>query len=148
MTLVKFSPARELYSVNNRLNQLFDSVFGERNPDWYQEAGNWAPEVDVEETADAIVLRADLPGMSKKDMRISVENNRLTISGERKSKHSENGKNFHRIERTYGSFCRSFALPATVLGDRVEATYRDGVLEVTVPKAEEVKPREIEVQVG
>lgn len=146
MTLVKFSPARELYSVNNRLNQLFESFFGERNPDWYQEAGAWAPEVDVEETTNAIVLRADLPGMSKQDMHISVENNRLTISGERKSEKSDKERNFHRIERTYGSFCRSFSLPATVLADRVEASYKDGVLEVTVPKAEEVKPREIDIK--
>jgi len=146
MTLVKFSPARDLFAAHNRINQLFDSLFSDRTPDWYQEPGTWAPEVDVEETHDAIILRADLPGMSKKDMHISVENNRLTIRGERKSEHAERGKSFHRIERTCGSFCRSFALPATVLGDKVEATYKDGVLEVTVPKAEEVKPREIEIK--
>jgi len=146
MTLVKFSPARDLFAAHNRLNHMFDTLFSDRTPDWYKEPGTWAPEVDVEETKDAIVLRADLPGMNKKSMHISVEDGRLTISGERNSEQTDNGKNFHRIERTYGSFCRSFALPATVLGDKVEATYKDGVLEVTVPKAEEVKPREIDIK--
>jgi len=145
MTLVKFAPARDLFTAQNRLNQMFNSLF-DRSPDWYQESSAWAPEVDVEETKDAIVLRADLPGMSKKNMHISVEDGRLTISGERKTDHNEQQKNFHRLERTYGSFCRTFTLPATVLGDKVEATYKDGVLEVTVPKAEEVKPREIEIK--
>lgn len=147
MTLVKFSPARDPFAAHSRLNQMFDTLFSNRGSDWYQEPSTWAPEVDVEETKDAIVLRADLPGMNKKNMHISVEDGRLTISGERKGEHAAEGKNFHRIERTYGSFCRSFTLPATVLGDRVEASYKDGVLEVTVPKAEEVKPREIEIKV-
>jgi HSP20 family protein len=146
MTLVRFTPARDLFGAHNRLNQIFNTMFSDQAPGLYQETGTWAPEVDVEETVDAIVLRADLPGMSKKNMHIAVEDGRLTISGERKNEVSEEGKNFHRIERTYGSFCRSFTLPATVLGDKVEATYRDGVLKVTVPKAEEVKPREIEIK--
>lgn len=146
MTLVKFTPARDLFAAQSRLNQMFNSLFSDRMPDWSQETGTWAPEVDVEETKDAIVLRADLPGMSKKNMHIAVEDGRLTISGERQNEQSEKGRSFHRIERTYGSFCRTFTLPATVLGDKVEATYKDGVLEVTVPKAEEVKPREIEIR--
>lgn len=146
MTLVKFTPMRDLLVTQNRLNRVFDNFFGERTPDVHQEFGTWSPEVDVEETRDAIVLKADLPGLSKKDLHISVEDNRLTIRGERKSEHSDDGRNFHRVERTYGAFCRTFSLPATVLSDKVEAVYRDGVLEVTVPKAEAVKPREIEIK--
>ena len=146
MTLVKFSPMRELWTSQNRLDQMFDSFFGDTCRNANSELTGWAPQVDVEETKDAFKFHADLPGLNKKDIFISVENNLLTIRGERKSEVDEKASRYHRMERTYGSFCRSFQLPATVLSDRVEASYRDGVLEVTVAKAEEVRPREIEIK--
>ncbi len=145
MTLVKYSPMRELFRTQNRLDQLVDSFFGDPLRSGFEPSG-WAPQVDVEETPEAFVFRADLPGLNKKDITISVENNRLTIRGERKGLVDEKTSRVHRVERLVGSFSRSFQLPATVLSERVEASYRDGVLEVTVPKADEVKPREIEIR--
>lgn len=147
MTLVKFTPMRDMMVAQNRLNRMLDSFFDDRRGVWDQDLSTtWAPEVDIEETKDAIVLRADIPGVKKSDLHIAVENNQLIIRGERKAETESKGRNFHRVERTYGTFQRSFMLPATVLSDKVEATYKDGVLEVTVPKAEEVKPREIEIK--
>lgn len=146
MTLVKYSPMRELFHTQNRLDQLFDSFFGEPHRGHEFEMTGWAPRVDVEETKDAFRFRADLPGMSRKDIAISVENHRLTIRGERKSETDEKSSRYHRVERLSGSFTRSFQLPATVLSERVEASYKDGVLEVVVPKAEEIRPREIEIK--
>lgn len=146
MTLVKFAPMRELWRTQNRLDQMFDSFFGDTWRNAESELTGWAPQVDVEETKDAFKFHADLPGVSKKDITISVEENRLTIKGERKSEADEKTSRYHRVERMYGSFCRSFHLPATVLADRVEASYRDGVLEITIPKTEEVKPRQIEIK--
>ena len=146
MTLVKFKPMRANCCTPSTVDQLVDSFFNESLPGFGQEFSGWAPEVDVEETADTIIIRADLPGMDKKDISISVENRELTIRGERKNEVDEGKSNFHRVERTYGSFRRSFSLPARVQADKVEASYQDGVLEVSVPKAEEVKPKAIEIK--
>jgi HSP20 family protein len=146
MTLVRFTPMREMVTAQNRLNRMFDSFFGDRYGDWTGELSGWAPQVDVEETDEAIVLRADLPGMKREDIHISTEGGRLTLRGERNLSQEAEGKNYHRVERAYGSFCRTFALPPTVQNDKIEASYKDGVLEVRVPKLEEVKPREIEIR--
>mgnify|MGYP003573840291 FL=1 len=146
MTLVKFSPLRDMVVTQNRLNRMVDSFFADRFGHEGTEPSGWAPRVDVEETDTAIVLRADLPGVSKADMHIAVEDGRLTLRGERKLNHEEEGTNYHRLERVHGSFSRTYALPPTVVTDKIEASYKDGVLEVSVPKAEEVKPREIEIR--
>jgi HSP20 family protein len=146
MTLVKFAPMRELWRSQNRLDQIFDSFFGDTLNSVGHEWAGWAPQVDVEETPESFKFHADLPGLNKKEISISVENNRLTIKGERKTEADEKKSSFHRVERTYGTFCRSFQLPSSVQSDKVEASYRDGVLEITVPKAEEVKPRAIEIK--
>ena len=146
MTLVKYTPVRDLWATQSHLNRIIDGFFGDRWADGGTEMTAWQPTVDVEETKDAFVMKADLPGMNKQDIQISVEDNRLTIRGERKSEVQKDAQNFHRVERTYGSFCRSFTLPATVVSEKVEATYKDGVLEVSVPKAEEVKPRQISIK--
>ena len=146
MTLVKFTPVRDLMVTQNRMNRIFDSVFGETWPRAAHEHTPWSPQIDVEETEDAIVIRADLPGMNKQDMKISVEDNRLTLSGHRKSAMNDAPRNFHRLERTCGSFCRSFSLPTAVLADKIEATYENGELEIVLPKADEVKPRQIQIR--
>ena len=112
---------------------------------------NWAstgPAVDVEETPDAYVFRADLPGMSSKDLKITMNGDTLTLRGERKREEQKAEGAMHRIERSYGSFERAFTLEQPVRADQIQASYRDGVLEIHVPKADEAKPREIEVQVG
>ncbi len=114
------------------------------------ENGNTAflPAVDVEETPEGFALRADLPGIDPKDVKIRIMGDILTISGERKHEAKQREKSLHRVERVYGAFERSFNLGVHIRADQVKATYKDGVLEVTIPKAEEAKPREIEIQAG
>jgi HSP20 family protein len=107
----------------------------------------WAPSVDVLETQDALMLKADLPGVDMKNIDVQLENGTLTLKGERRFEEVENGKAYHRIERGYGSFTRAFSLPETVDGEHVKADYKNGVLTVTLPKKELAKPRQIKVSV-
>jgi HSP20 family protein len=106
----------------------------------------FAPPADIHETADEFVVKMDLPGVSQKDIKINLTGDALVVRGERTQEKTENGVSRHRVERVYGSFERAFTLPASLRGDRVKATYKDGVLEIHVPKAEEAKVREIEIQ--
>jgi HSP20 family protein len=124
--------------------RLFDTLF---NQDQGEDIGNrtWTPPVDVRETPDAYVVSAELPGLAREDIQITLENNILRLSGERKFERDEKQENYHRIERSYGAFTRSFALPTQVDGERVQAGFKDGVLTVTVPKAEAARPRKIEI---
>jgi HSP20 family protein len=108
----------------------------------------WAPDMDIKETDNEIMLKADLPGMKMEDINVSIEEGRLNISGERKMEKEEKGKDFVRVERAYGSFSRSFTLGIPVKEDEVKASYRDGVLEVTIPKVEPKKPKKITVEAG
>ena len=144
MTLVKYSPFNDLVSAQNRIGRLFESFV---NDSPLAAAPTlWAPEVDIEETSHAIVLRADLPGLNRKDISVFMEGGDLVLQGERFRQEETKERTLHRVERTYGAFRRSFSMPATVLRDKVEATYRDGVLEVTLPKAEEVRPKSISIK--
>jgi HSP20 family protein len=111
-------------------------------------SGSWSPRVDISETENSIVLEADLPGLKPEDFRLSIENFKLTLSGERKFEEEKKGENWHRVERSYGSFARTFSLPNTVSVEEVKADFKDGVLRVTLPKREEVKARQIEVKIG
>lgn len=108
----------------------------------------WSPAVDIYETENELVLKADLPEVDAKNVAIQLENGTLTLKGERKWEEQKNGKGFHRIERSYGSFVRAFSLPDTVDGERVKADYRNGVLTVTLPKKEVAKPKTINVEIG
>jgi len=108
----------------------------------------WAPGVDVIETKDEVVVRAEVPGMTKEDISVTLQDNVLTLRGEKKQEQAQNGATYHRVERMYGSFVRSFTLPTLVLADKVRAHYKNGVLEITLPKAEEVKPKEISITVN
>lgn len=108
----------------------------------------WAPGVDVVETKDEVVVRAEVPGMTKEDISVTLQDNVLTLRGEKKQEQAENGATYHRVERMYGSFVRSFTLPTVVQADKVKAAYKDGVLTITLPKAEEVKPKEISITVN
>jgi len=145
MTMIRWnSPSRSLVRVHDDWDRWFDGLFDGRG------AGRdlptlFAPPVDIDETAEAFVLRVDLPGVSSQDVKVSVLGDTLTIRGERKS---ETAKNSRRTERVHGTFERTFTLGATVSGDRVQATYKDGVLEIQVPKAEAAKAREIEVKIA
>jgi HSP20 family protein len=149
MTLIRWNPmpgaSRELATLHDEMDRLFDSVFT-RTAQGLQTV--FAPPVEVIETPDAFVLKADLPGVNQKDVRVSLLGDTLTIRGERKRESAVAEGSVHRSERLYGSFERSFSLGGPVRADQVSASYREGVLEVRVPKAEEAKVREIEVQVA
>ena len=142
MTLTRWSPLSGLAALEvNHLNQMFEAAFD--NDSFTR--GAWVPAVDITETADkSVVLKADLPDMKREDIAITFENNVLTIEGERKFTNNESDK-YHRVERGYGAFRRSFTAPASIDGTRIEASYRDGVLTVTLPRREETKPRQIQV---
>ena len=119
------------------------NLFGQRLAEDLK--NTWVPPVDVQETENAFIFTAELPGMRKEDVSITLEENLLTLSGERNLKEKEEGENFHRIERTYGSFSRSFSLPSQVDSSKVEASFKDGLLTVEIAKAEQAKPRKIEI---
>lgn len=149
MSLVRWFPRRNgLQSVgfNTEIERLVEDFFTPSSA--RREWNELSPAVDVEETADAYVFRADLPGISSKDVKVTVHNDTLTLRGERKREEQKTEGSLHRVERAYGSFERSFTLGLPVRADQVKASYKDGVLEVHVPKADEAKPRDIEVQIN
>ena len=140
MTLVRWDPFRDLLSMQNRMNHALASP-----GDSY---GHWAPPVDIFERGDDLVIRAEVAGIDKDDIDIDVENNVLTIRGERKRESEFDEESAYRLERTFGSFLRSFSLPKTVDSTNIGASYSNGVLEVILPKAPEAKPRKIEITVS
>ena len=141
MSLVRFDPFRDMFSLQDRVNRLFDPFARITCEDY----GSWVPAVDIREDGEAIQLKAELPGLKQEEIDIHLDNNVLTIKGER-SRENENGDGrFHRTERFYGSFSRSFSLPTTVDTEKVRAVYKDGLLEVTLPKAESSRSRKIQV---
>lgn len=145
MSMIKYDPFRDLRNLQDEMTRLFT---GSRPGLLGQEAmahGAWAPNVDIYEDKDRLFLEAELPGMKRDDFEISVENNVLTLSGERKFEKKTEGDNYHRVERSYGSFTRSFTLPQTVTADGATADFVDGVLRVSLPKREETKARKIEI---
>ncbi len=137
--LVLWEPFRSF----NGLDRAFDQFFGGGSG-----ASAWSPAVDVQESDDSITLRADLPGVDPKEVSVEVKNSVLTLRGERKHETEATESNFHRVERSYGAFTRRFTLPRTVDSEKVTATYRHGVLEVTLAKRAEAKPRQVEVKVN
>ena len=152
-SLIRWEPFRDLVSLRDRMDRLFGDFAGRGWPTqgWPTEegltAGMWNPPVDVYETKDSIVLKADLPDVKKEEVDISVEGNILTLRGERKREKEVKEKDFYRMERSYGAFSRSFTLPGSVDADRIEADFAGGVLKVTLPKREESKPKQIKVKV-
>jgi HSP20 family protein len=146
MAIVRWDPVRELDSLQSDMNRLFDGFFGGR-------AGNdqhrrWIPAMDLVETEDRLVLRADLPGLEEDDVNIEVKDGVLTISGERKSEHEEKGEGFYRVERAFGSFSRSLTMPQGIDTDAISADFDRGVLEVKIPKPEERKPTRVQIGNG
>lgn len=148
MELVRWEPFEGLNRIQSRINDLFDDTFGRPRTYAKTPAGVWLPPVDILESKDAYLIRAELPGMKKEDFNLEVNDATLTLSGERKYEEPANGVEYHRVERVAGKFSRSFYLPQSVKQDGIKATYRDGILEVHVPKAEEAKPRQITVSVN
>ena len=140
---------RDLMTLQERMNRLFqESLPRTTNARDELYAGTWLPAVDIYEDEQAIVLKADLPEIDPKNVDIRVEDNTLFLKGERKFEKEVKEENFHRVERAYGSFARSFALPHTVAADKIVAEYKNGVLKITMPKREESKPKQIQVSVN
>ncbi len=146
-TITRWDPFRNLLTLQEQMNRLFEDTFSRARADESSLAA-WVPPVDIYETENELVLKADLPDIQEKDLDIRVENNMLTIRGERKFDQAVKEDNYLRVERAYGTFSRSFSLPNTVDPDAIRAEYRNGVLEVRMPKREESKPKQIRVMVA
>jgi HSP20 family protein len=146
MTIVRWEPLRELGSLQNEMNRLFNTVFDTPLPGNSGTAmRRWMPAMDLVETDEHFVLRADLPGLSEEDIKIEFEDGTLTVSGERKAEHETKNEGYYRVERAFGAFSRSLTLPQGIDPEAVSANFDRGVLEVRVPKPEERKPRRIEI---
>ena len=145
-TIARLEPFRGISTLQDQFNRLFNESF--RNPGEESSMTTWAPAVDIYETPNELVVKADLPDVNEKDIDVRVENNLLTIRGERKFEKSVTEENFLRVERTYGAFSRSFSLPNTLNADAIGAEYKNGVLTITLPKREESKPRQVKVTVN
>ncbi|MEA3312262.1 MAG: Hsp20/alpha crystallin family protein [candidate division WOR-3 bacterium] len=141
----RYEPFFGLEGLRRDMDRLFDSFLGRMPSEEY--AALWTPAVDVEETKDSLVVRAEIPGMKKEEIKIQTVGDNLVVSGERKHEAEEKGRHFHRVERTYGKFQRTLALPVEVEPDKAKACYKEGVLEITFPKSERAKAKEIEIEV-
>jgi HSP20 family protein len=148
MALIRWEPVRELNTLQNEMNRLFNSVFDTPAPNGNSTLRRWIPAMDLVETDDDFVLRADLPGLSEGEVNIELEDNVLTVSGERKSEHEDRKEGYYRVERASGSFSRSLTLPEGVNPEAIKASFDKGVLEIRIPKPEERKPRKVAISVG
>jgi HSP20 family protein len=145
-TITRFEPFRGATTLQDQVNRLFNDVLDRTSEESSLTA--WAPSVDIYETEHELVVKADLPEVDPKDLDIRVENNILTIRGERKFEKNVSEENYLRVERSYGSFARSFTLANTVNSEAIKADYQNGVLKLSIPKREEAKPKQIKVSVG
>ncbi|MBH0199613.1 MAG: Hsp20/alpha crystallin family protein [Nitrospira sp.] len=149
MTLVRWDPFRELEDMSDRLNRVFTRpALRTSGGKEHLTVADWVPTVDISENEGEYLIKAELPEVKKEDVKVTVEDGVLTLQGERRQEKEEKGKKYHRVERSYGSFVRSFTLPESVDESGVKAEYKDGVLNLHLPKTEKVKPKAIEVKVG
>ena len=148
MAIVRWEPFRDVLSTQDRLNRLFNQTLSQMFGEEDGKLGTWAPAVDVFETDQNLVVKAELPGIDPKEVEIRVENNTLFLKGQRKFESEVKEENYHRIERSYGSFTRTFALPGSIDAEKVSADYKSGVLTLTLPKREEAKPKTIKINVS
>lgn len=146
MELTPWKPIKDLLPLRREMDNLFKRFFGESS---LAESlgGGWVPSVDVSETEDSYFIKAEVPGLEAKDIDVSIVGDRLTIKGEKKKEEEKSGEQFHSVERFFGSFQRSFTLPATAQSDKTEASFEKGVLTITIPKSEEAKSKTIKVEV-
>jgi HSP20 family protein len=147
MALIRWEPTRELTSLQSEMNRLFNTFF-DVPPSNGGAVRRWVPAMDLVETEEHFIVRADLPGLTENDVAIELEDNVLTLSGERTSEHEERKEGYYRVERASGAFSRSLTLPEGIDPDAVEASFQHGVLEVRVPKPEARKPRKVSISVG
>jgi HSP20 family protein len=149
MALIRWEPVAELGTIQNEMNRLFNTFFDSPNPAGRAGAARrWIPAMDLVETGDHYVLRADLPGLADEDVNVQLEDNVLTISGERKANHETQQEGYYRLERAFGGFSRSLTLPDGVDPDGVQAHFDRGVLEIRIPKPEQKKPRQVQISLG
>lgn len=146
--LMRWDPFRELEEMSDRLNRMFARPATRTNGKETMTVADWTPTVDISETDGEYQIKAEIPDVKKEDVKVTVEDGVLTIQGERKQEKEEKGKRYHRIERSYGSFVRSFSLPDVIDEEKVKAEFKDGVLSLHLPKSEKAKPKAIEVKVG
>ena len=147
MALVKYNPLRELRTMQDQMNRLLNLSWNHDLPSEDIREGLWQPAVDIYETTDSIVIKAELPDVDQKDIEVRIEDSTLILKGERKHEDEVKKENYHRIERYFGSFQRSFSLPTTVDQEKVAAICDKGILTITLPKKEETKPKQINIQV-
>ena len=147
MSMTRWEPFRGLNTLQEQVNRLFENSFARTHSN-QAELASWAPAVDIFETENELVVKADLPDVQEKDIDVRVENNTLTIRGERKFNNEVHEDNYLRVERAFGTFTRSFSLPNTVNTEGIHAEYRNGVLSVRMPKREETKPKQIKISVS
>jgi HSP20 family protein len=146
MAIVRWSPFRDILAIQNEMNRIFDDLMTRRHEEGDVDGGVWTPFLDISETEEEIVVKAEIPGVAKDDIKLSITDNVLVLKGEKKMSREVEEENYHRIERVYGSFYRSVELPSRVKAEGVEAKFENGVLEVRIPKAEEAKIKEIEIK--
>ena len=147
MEIVRWEPFGTFDRIHSRVNDLFDETFNGPRSFANSSTGVWVPPVDILESKDSYLIRAELPGMKKEEFNLEVKEGTLSLSGERKFEEPANGVEYHRVERVAGKFLRSFYLPQTVNSEGIKASYRDGILEIHVPKADEAKPKQIAISV-
>jgi HSP20 family protein len=145
MDIVRWYPFRDLITLRERMNRLFEDAFPHRGEEKELVASSWAPAVDIYEKENALVLATEVPGLDENDIEIKIEDNTLTLKGERKFEKETKEENYHRIERSYGSFHRSFTLPRYIDEDKINAEYENGVLKITMPKKAELKAKKVKV---
>jgi len=143
--LMRWDPFKEISTLREEIDRLFDSFFGRQTS--MATEGFWVPAIDVEETDSDYIVKAELPGLKKDDIKIAVTEDTLTISGERKMEKEEKGKTYHRIEMNYGKFERTIRFPSEVNPEKAKASYKDGILTVTIPKSEKTKAKELEITI-
>ena len=148
MAIIRWDPFREVMASQNGGNPLFSLFRNMSEAELPLSAGSFVPAVDIYEDADKLVLKLEVPGIEEKDLDVQVENNTLTVKGERKFEKDEKEENFHRIERSYGSFYRTFTLPSTVETDKISAKYTAGVLKLELKKKAEAQPKQIKVEIA
>src|ERR1041384_2569462 len=145
MAVVRWDPFRDLSTLQDRMNRLFDDAGRTWRNDEPAATTSWSPAVDIYETEGEIIVKAELPGVDRKDISLHLEKNVLTLKGERKFEKETKEENYHRIERAYGAFSRSFSIPATVDEEKIRADYKDGILKIALPKKDQVKPKQIQI---
>lgn len=148
MAIVRWEPFRDLLTTQDRFNRLFNDTFANVFGGDQLNTKGWTPAVDIYETDQNLVMKAELPGIDPKDLEVRVEDGTLYLKGERKYEHEVKEENYHRVERSYGSFARTFSLPHTIDTEGIKADYKDGILTLTMPKREEAKPKTVKINVA